>query len=57
VCDFMPPNDGDSSIHRIIEGRGGTVEMKMELIVRYEYGAVTPWATASGDGLVLRRRP
>src|SRR6202790_376017 len=26
VCDFMPPNDGYSTIHRIIEGRGGTVE-------------------------------
>jgi len=53
VCDFMPPYDGHSMIHRIVEGRGGTVEMQMELIVRYEYGAVTPWATATGDGIVL----
>jgi GH15 family glucan-1,4-alpha-glucosidase len=53
VCDFMPPNDGDSTIHRIVECREGTVEMHMELIVRYEYGAITPWATATGDGLVL----
>ena len=40
-------------IHRIVEGRGGTVEMQMELVVRYEYGAITPWATTTGDGLVL----
>jgi GH15 family glucan-1,4-alpha-glucosidase len=53
VCDFMPPNDGDSMIHRIVEARGGSVEMQMELIVRYEYGAITPWATATGDGLIL----
>jgi GH15 family glucan-1,4-alpha-glucosidase len=53
VCDFMPPNEGHSMIHRIVEGRGGTVEMQMELIVRYDYGAITPWATATGDGLVL----
>src|SRR5580698_3363695 len=53
VCDFMPPNDGYSTIHRIVEGRGGTVKMQMELIVRYEYGAITPWTTATGDGLVL----
>ncbi len=53
VCDFMPPGAGHSMIHRIVEGRAGTVEMQMELIVRYEYGAVTPWATATGDGLVL----
>jgi len=53
VSDFMPVHDGHSMIHRIVEGRGGTVEMQMELIVRYEYGAVTPWATATGDGQVL----
>ncbi len=53
VYDFMPPYDGHSMIHRIVEARSGTVEMQMELIVRFEYGAVTPWATATGDGLVL----
>ena len=53
VTDFMPPNDADSAIHRVVESRGGTVEMQMELIVRYDYGAITPWATATGDGLVL----
>jgi GH15 family glucan-1,4-alpha-glucosidase len=53
VSDFMPPYDGHSMIHRIVESRGGTVEMQMELIVRFEYGAITPWATSSGDGLVL----
>src|ERR1700683_1718579 len=49
----MPPNDGHSMIHRIVVGLGGTVEMQMELIVRYEYGAITPWATATEDGLIL----
>ncbi len=53
VCDFMPPNDGYSMIHRIVELRSGTVEMQMELIVRYEYGVITPWATATDDGLIL----
>jgi GH15 family glucan-1,4-alpha-glucosidase len=53
VSDFMPPYDGHSMIHRIVEARAGTVEMQMELIVRYEYGAITPWATSTGDGLVL----
>jgi GH15 family glucan-1,4-alpha-glucosidase len=53
VCDFMPPNDGYSMIHRIVEVLDGTVEMQMELIVRYGYGLVTPWATATDDGLVL----
>ena len=38
VCDFMPPNDGHSMIHRIVEGRSGTSRCEMELIVRYDYG-------------------
>jgi GH15 family glucan-1,4-alpha-glucosidase len=53
VSDFMPPYDGRPMIHRIVESLAGTVEMQMELIVRFEYGAITPWATATGDGLVL----
>jgi GH15 family glucan-1,4-alpha-glucosidase len=53
VTDFMPPYHTDATIHRIVEGREGTVEMEMELIVRFEYGAITPWVTATGDGLLM----
>jgi GH15 family glucan-1,4-alpha-glucosidase len=53
VMDFMPPQHGDPTIHRIVEGREGTVDMGMELIVRFEYGSVTPWVTATGDGLLM----
>ena len=53
VMDFMPPQHPDPTIHRIVEGREGTVEMAMELIVRFEYGSVTPWVTATGDGLLM----
>jgi GH15 family glucan-1,4-alpha-glucosidase len=27
--------------------------MEMELIVRFEYGSITPWVTATGDGLIM----
>ena len=53
VLDFMPPQHSDPTIHRIVEGREGTVEMVMELIVRFEYGSVTPWVTATGDGQLM----
>jgi GH15 family glucan-1,4-alpha-glucosidase len=53
VTDFMPPYFTDTTIHRIVEGREGSVEMEMELIVRFEYGSITPWVTATGDGLVM----
>jgi GH15 family glucan-1,4-alpha-glucosidase len=53
VTDFMPPQNSDPTIHRIVEGQEGTVDMEMELIVRFEYGAITPWVTATGDGLLM----
>lgn len=57
VIDFMPPGTPDPTIHRIIEGRSGRVRMAMELIVRFDYGAVVPWVQASGDGLVMVAGP
>lgn len=53
VTDFMPPQSSNPTIHRIVQGQEGTVDMEMELIVRFEYGAITPWVTATGDGLVM----
>ncbi len=53
VTDFMPPYHTDPTIHRIVEGREGTVEMQVELIVRFGYGSITPWVTATGDGLLM----
>jgi GH15 family glucan-1,4-alpha-glucosidase len=53
VIDFMPPEHDGSMIHRIVEGRDGSVEMQMELIVRFDYGSITPWVRATGDGLVM----
>jgi GH15 family glucan-1,4-alpha-glucosidase len=51
VIDFMPPCHGDPTIHRIVEGRSGTVQVDMELVVRFDYGSITPWVRATGDGL------
>ncbi len=53
VTDFMPPYDTDPTIHRIVEGQAGTVEMELEMIVRFEYGSITPWVEATGDGLLM----
>ncbi len=53
VIDFMPPYHSHSTIHRVVEGRAGSVDMRVELIVRFEYGSITPWVTATGDGLLM----
>ena len=61
--DFMPPRGKNPDIVRIIEGLRGEVRVKMELIIRFEYGLIVPWvrkvrdgleAIAGPDGLILR---
>ncbi|MCB9374765.1 MAG: glycoside hydrolase family 15 protein [Microthrixaceae bacterium] len=51
IVDFMVPEQEHPTIHRWVEGRSGTVRMGMELVVRFDYGAVVPWVRSTGDGL------
>jgi len=53
VVDFMVPEQDHPTIHRQIEGRTGSVAMRMELVVRFDYGSVIPWVRATGDGLTM----
>ncbi|MBA3961075.1 MAG: glycoside hydrolase family 15 protein [Chthoniobacterales bacterium] len=61
--DFMPPRGTNPDIIRIIEGVEGKVTLRMELIIRFDYGSVVPWvrrrhggleAIAGPDALILR---
>ncbi|MBV9736488.1 MAG: glycoside hydrolase family 15 protein [Acidisphaera sp.] len=54
VIDFMPVGHDNSSVIRIVEGRRGRSAMRLELILRFDYGASVPWVTRSeqGDGIV-----
>jgi GH15 family glucan-1,4-alpha-glucosidase len=45
VIDFMPIGLDSFSIVRRIEARRGQVAMDMQLMLRFEYGSVTPWVT------------
>src|SRR5690606_38619658 len=46
LIDFMPPRCGpDSHLMRLVVGERGTVAMHFELILRFGYGATTPWVT------------
>ncbi|MBW9205884.1 glycoside hydrolase family 15 protein [Mumia sp. zg.B53] len=53
VVDFMAPPDEQSRIFRIVEGRDGTVPMKMELVVRFDYGSIVPWVNHVPGGQTL----
>ncbi|MFP3902237.1 MAG: glycoside hydrolase family 15 protein [Acidimicrobiia bacterium] len=62
LIDFMPIRDQRPNLIRIVEGRAGRVPMRLELEVRFDYGAIVPWvrsidgvwrAVAGPDGLTL----
>jgi GH15 family glucan-1,4-alpha-glucosidase len=50
VTDFMPPRGEASHLVRLVEGVSGEVAMRMELAVRFDYGATTPWVVRDEDG-------
>jgi GH15 family glucan-1,4-alpha-glucosidase len=52
VIDFMPPRDAAPDVVRIVEGISGTVEMRSELRLRFDYGQVVPWVR-NLDGQVV----
>jgi GH15 family glucan-1,4-alpha-glucosidase len=50
LVDFMPLRGHASDLARIVIGRRGRVEMRMELVLRFYYGAFVPWVTRLEDG-------
>jgi GH15 family glucan-1,4-alpha-glucosidase len=58
VIDFMPRRGGDQPrLMRIVEGLAGRVPMRMELALRPDYGAITPWIDPAPDGAVAVAGP
>lgn len=64
VIDCMPrPRPDEPDVIRIVEGRRGRVPMHLELVIRFDYGAIVPWvrrrngevlcATAGPDSLIF----
>jgi len=52
VIDFMPPRGGRASdLMRLVVGERGSVAMHLELIVRFGFGAATPWVTRIDEGV------
>jgi GH15 family glucan-1,4-alpha-glucosidase len=57
LIDFMPEGPGTSSVVRIVVGLRGTVAMRCELRLRFDYGSLPPWCEAIEGGLVARIGP
>ena len=66
LIEFMPPRGKASDLVRIVVGKRGTVAMRTELIIRFDYGSLVPWVTSredrtlcavSGPDMVVLRTP
>ncbi|HEX5413896.1 MAG TPA: glycoside hydrolase family 15 protein [Terriglobia bacterium] len=49
LIDLMPIREKNSNVIRIVRGREGKVPMRMELMLRFEYGRTVPWLEKAGD--------
>jgi GH15 family glucan-1,4-alpha-glucosidase len=63
VVDCMPPRQRTPDLVRVVEGLEGAVPMRMELVLRFDYGSIVPWvyrderglhAVAGPDAVLLR---
>jgi len=57
VVDFMPVSDKRWNVVRIVQGLSGTVALRMELVVRFDYGSIVPWVRRAGDLLLITAGP
>ncbi|QEH35924.1 Trehalase [Aquisphaera giovannonii] len=57
LIDFMPPRSEHPDLVRIVEGRRGRVPMRMELVIRFDYGSVVPWVRRVEHGIAAIAGP
>ncbi len=53
LIDFMPPRGKASDIVRLVRGIKGKVKMRMELVIRFGFGADIPWVKRTEDRSAL----
>ena len=53
LIDFMPLRAGNPEIVRLVRCDSGTVRIKMDLVMRFDYGRTVPWVTRQEDGALL----
>ena len=53
LIDFMPPRGNASDVVRLVRGARGRVKMRMQLVIRFGFGADIPWVKKSEDGSAL----
>ncbi len=57
IIDCMPLSNERWDVVRIVEGVSGCVAMRMELVIRFDYGSIVPWVRRAGDALLATAGP
>lgn len=51
LIDCMVPRQEMPELLRVVVGARGQVRMKLELVIRFDYGSVVPWVQRMGNGI------
>jgi len=51
LVDFMTPRNATPDLVRLLIGKSGQVQMKMEFVIRFDYGSIVPWVKHTGWGI------
>jgi GH15 family glucan-1,4-alpha-glucosidase len=57
LTDCMPVRAATPYLIRRVEGTHGAVPMRLELVIRLDYGSLVPWVRATEDGIVAVAGP
>jgi GH15 family glucan-1,4-alpha-glucosidase len=57
VVDCMPVREQYPEVTRLVEGVRGRVQMRMDLVIRFDYGRVLPWARRMDGRLTATAGP
>ena len=51
LIDCMPPRSREPDLIRMVVGKRGQVRMRMQLIIRFDYGSIVPWVRRTDKGI------
>jgi GH15 family glucan-1,4-alpha-glucosidase len=51
LIDWMPLRTATPDVIRLVVGKRGQVRMRMELVIRFDYGRIVPWVRRTDRGL------
>jgi GH15 family glucan-1,4-alpha-glucosidase len=51
LLDCMIPRTGMPELLRVVVGTRGQIRMKLELVIRFDYGSVVPWVRRTESGI------